>query len=85
MMGDYRYVYRYVVWCRECWGVDPDGCFDGGMHTSEDTYATPTEADAAAEAFVGDAMWQFQVVDEQGAFVDVPATPADAGEGSDGR
>lgn len=27
--------YRYVVWCHDCWGIDPEGCFDGGTHTSE--------------------------------------------------
>jgi len=58
--------YKYRVWCPDCCGLDPEGCFGGGEEESEETFATRQEAEAAAEAFCRDSIWEFEVFETPG-------------------
>ncbi len=39
--------YRVVLYCSDCTGEDPDGCFDGGTEALEETF---TDLELAHEA-----------------------------------
>lgn len=54
--------WRYRLWCPDCTGVDPDGCFEGGTELSEDTFETEQEAVAAAiTACYDDSIWRYEI------------------------
>jgi hypothetical protein len=59
--------YRYRVWCDDCTGEDPEGCFDGSTHLSEETFDTWDKANNAGAGYVHDvAPWDYCVTDEDG-------------------
>jgi hypothetical protein len=65
--------YRYRVWCHDCLGdEDFRGCFDNGMETSNETFDTPEQADAAGAGYVEDiSTWEYDVIDEHGKEVEI--------------
>lgn len=64
--------YRYRLWCHDCTDEDPQGCFDGGTQTSEETFDTPGEAADAGADYVDDVgPWDYEVIDEEGDEVEV--------------
>lgn len=59
--------YHYRIWCHDCTGSDPQGCFDGDTSTSDETFDTPEEAaDAGSEMTSDVGPWDYYVVDENG-------------------
>lgn len=59
--------WSYQIWCDDCLGEDYQGCFDGLVETSEDSFATEAEAEAAAEKHVGQqGLWEYQVFENLG-------------------
>ena len=42
--------WRIRVWCRDCYGEDRQGCFDGGTETLDGEYATREAAEEMAES-----------------------------------
>jgi hypothetical protein len=41
--------YKYSIWCEECLGVDPNGCFHGKAFVVSERFNTSDEAEAALE------------------------------------
>src|SRR6266702_7141491 len=58
--------YRYRLSCPDCTDIDPQGCFDGGTHTSEEIFDTPEEASEAGYKATSHNIYKFEVVDEKG-------------------
>lgn len=66
--------YLVRLWCRDCTGEDPAGCFDGGTEfiPSEDgddaqefeTIAAAKDAGYSATKNCG--LWEYEVTDEEG-------------------
>jgi len=54
--------YKYRLWCPDCYGQDPDGCFGGGTELSEETYHTIDEADDAGWERTRGTIWAYDVV-----------------------
>jgi len=66
-MNDPVHKYRYRVWCQECHGEDPEGCFGGGTELSEEAFDTWDKANNAGAGYVHDiAHWKHCVTDESG-------------------
>ena len=70
--------YRVRLYCRDCTGIDPMGCFDGGTELLEsDTRpfiirefdSTGAASAAGARATTGAAPWEYEVIDESGEVV----------------
>ncbi len=55
--------YRYRIWCPDCLGEDPQGCFDGGVEDDEDLYDIHEEALDAGYDATSDTIWEFVVVE----------------------
>jgi hypothetical protein len=49
------------IWCPDCNGIDPDGCF-GGEHERCGPFDTYDEAKDAAIAEVGETIWKYEIV-----------------------
>lgn len=62
--------FRIRVWCRDCYGSDPYGCFEGEAQLQDEVYATYEEAEAAGWDFVDTAPYGFEVTDEEGIVID---------------
>lgn len=63
--------YHYRIWCPDCLGEDPQGCFDGRVEDDEEEFDTPEQAlDAGYEA-INRTIWEFEVVDGDGKVIDV--------------
>jgi hypothetical protein len=65
--------YRVRLWCRDCTGEDPQGCFDGGSELLESPlgvvadYGTEEEAEAAGRQAVRNCgPWEYEVVTDSG-------------------
>ncbi len=59
-------MYRYRLYCPDCFGTDPDGCFNGGYKHSEEQYETPVDAALAAIKVTSGTPWFYGIVDEKG-------------------
>jgi len=55
--------YKYVVWCPDCFELDPQGCFDGGKEFSEETFDSIDDAVNAAQEFVFDTIYKYEIVE----------------------
>lgn len=62
-MGNSDKRFYYIVWCPACWD-DKYGCFEGGKERSEESYETAEEAKQAAEDFIGDVIWEYEIKKE---------------------
>lgn len=65
--------YRFRCWCPTCYPDDPWGCFDGDMETSQETFATPAEAEQAGRDYTSIGIWLYEVIDEQDRVIVRPA------------
>lgn len=64
--------YHYRIWCNDCRGIDPQGCFDGGIEDDDEQFDTPEDAWKAGDKETkACGMWEFEVVDENGKPVEV--------------
>lgn len=64
--------YRVKVWCPDCCGEDPQGCFDGGVSFDEEEYPNLVEAVKSGEQWTRRNIWQYEVVDQEGKEVEIP-------------
>jgi len=55
--------YKFKVWCPDCYGEDPYGCFGGDFELSEETYETIEAAVEAADEYVKDSIWDWSIVE----------------------
>jgi hypothetical protein len=55
--------YKFRVWCPNCINEDFDGCFGGGWELSEEIYPTVEEAIKAADDYVKDSVWEWDIVE----------------------
>jgi hypothetical protein len=55
--------YKFKVWCPDCYGEDPYGCFGGDFELSEETYETIEAAMEAADEYVKDSIWDWSIVE----------------------
>jgi hypothetical protein len=55
--------YKFRVWCPSCLDEDPQGCFGGGWELSEETFQTVEEAIRAADDYVKDSNWEWDIVE----------------------
>ncbi len=63
--------YRYRLFCPDCLGNDPQGCFDGGYSSpSEEEFDTVYEAAQAGFEAVDDVIWEWEVIDAGGVVQD---------------
>jgi hypothetical protein len=53
------------VWCPDCTGIDPLGCFDGGCEKSG-PYESYAKAVDAAHSLTDDSIWRFSIYDARG-------------------
>ncbi len=49
--------YRCVIWCPDCTGEDPQGCFDGGSDI--EVFDTKEEAIAYGEKCTAQSIWRY--------------------------
>lgn len=61
--------YYYRIWCPDCLYIDPEGCFDGQVETDEEPFNTPQEALDAAYRSTQKTIYEYDVVDENGAVI----------------
>lgn len=55
--------YKYRVWCPSCLDEDFQGCFGGGWELSEETFQTIEDAIKAADEYVKDSPWCWDIVE----------------------
>jgi len=67
--------YHYRIWCSDCLGSDPQGCFDGGVLDDEQQFATPQEANRAGWHATLRSILEYEVVDEDGTVIEVEEPP----------
>ena len=63
--------YHYRLSCPDCTDIDPQGCFDGGTHTSEEIFDTPQEACDAGYKATFHNIYEFEVIDEDGTVIEI--------------
>jgi hypothetical protein len=64
--------YRVRIWCHDCFGEDPMGCFGGEDELLEDVYETQEAAEAAGDEACDNGVYRFEVVPHT-------PTPSDGG------
>jgi hypothetical protein len=59
-------MYRYRIWCRDCRGIDFQGCFDGEYKESEESYETRELAVRFAKEVISHCgQWEYEVFEDE--------------------
>lgn len=56
-------MFKFRVWCRDCYAYNHNGCFEGGTEDSDIFYNTFKEADEAGYECARQSIWEYEVVD----------------------
>lgn len=64
--------YHFRIWCPDCCGSDPQGCFGGQVEDDEEEFGTPQEADEAGWEATLRTIWEYEVIDQNGNAIEVP-------------
>ena len=69
--------YHCRIWCPDCLGEDPYGCFDGQVEDEvwEPFSTPPQEANKHGWETTRGGIWEYEVVDEHGTTIQVREPP----------